>query len=409
MKRRIVFSGLAAAFLAAAGSAGPISAPNTQPIYTAPPKVLSRSPGAVLAEVGRGPDKIAVLHLWGTPYAMGRAQGRIFRAVLRQQLPALVQAMTRKMGGSPAVLDRVAAATRPHWPAHFEAEMHGLAEGAGLDYQTVVRANMIGEASEWHCSLFVASGPATRGGHLLQLRALDYATQAGIQQFPLITVYHPNTGHPFANFGWVGVVGSVTGISSVPLAISEIGDDYDAVHDSFDGIPFMFLLRDILQFDAGLKSALDRIRRAPRTTSLLYAVGDGKSGDFRAIQTSRTIFRAYTPETLQPCVPTHPRIPHIVYWGMSWDVPRYDKRLHDSLVKYYGKLTPELTIRRILPAVGTGSLQVAVYDLTTSTVWTANAAAVHHGEPPPLRAYDRPYVRLDMRKLFAMPRPKPGR
>ncbi len=378
---------------------------NRAPAYTAPPRVVRSGPNGLLTEVGRGPDRVLVLHVWGTPYEMGRAQGTLLKKEIAEGLPAVVAAMSRKMGGDLGKLDRTAEATRRFWPAHFEPEMRGLADGAGLSFETVVRANMIGEASEWHCSLFAASGPATRGGRLLQLRALDYETKAGIQRFPVIIVYHPDRGHPFANFGWAGIVGSVTGVSSVPLAISEIGDDYDAMHDSLQGTPFMFLLRDILQFDTSLKAALRRIRRARRTTSLLYAVGDGKSGEFRAIQASRTVFNVFSPDDLEPLTPTHPRIPNIVYWGMSWDVPKYDKPLHDMLVKYYGNLTAEITVREILPTVRTGNLQVAVYDLTNQIVWTANAAAVEHGEPPPLDAYDRPYIRLDMRRLFQVRRP----
>ncbi|NOY83173.1 MAG: hypothetical protein GXP31_19440 [Kiritimatiellaeota bacterium] len=378
---------------------------NREPIYTAPPRQIRSAPNGLLAEVGKGPDRVFVLHLWGTPYEMGRAQGVLLKKQIVEGLPAVIEAMGRKMGGDLGKLDRTAETTRRFWPPHFEPEMRGLADGAGIGFESVVRANMIGETSEWHCSLFAASGPATRDGRLLQLRALDYETRAGIQRFPVITVYHPDRGHPFANFGWAGIVGSVTGMSSVPLAISEIGDDYDAMHDSLQGTPFMFLLRDILQFDTSLEAALRRIRRARRTTSLLYAVGDGKSGEFRAVQASRTVFNVYSPEDLEPLTPTHPRIPNIVYWGMSWDVPKYDKRLHDMLVKHYGKLTPELTVREILPTVGTGNLQVAVYDLTNQIVWTANAAAVEHGEPPPLAAYDRPYIRLDMRSLFRVRRP----
>jgi len=39
----------------------------------------------------------------------------------------------------------------------------------------------------------------------------------------------------------------------VPLAISQIGGGYDAKNDSFEGVPFMFMLRDILQFDSSLQ------------------------------------------------------------------------------------------------------------------------------------------------------------
>ncbi len=78
--------------------------------------------------------------------------------------------------------------------------------------------------------MFGANSSATPDGGLLQLRALDwnvdgvygystirlvlYTSLAGpFRNYPQITVYHPNTGngHAFANIGWTGWIGSITG------------------------------------------------------------------------------------------------------------------------------------------------------------------------------------------------------
>lgn len=45
--------------------------------------------------------------------------------------------------------------------------------------------------------------------------------------FLQITVYHPTDGgHPFANMGWPGSIGMMTGFSAAQMAISEIGVGY---------------------------------------------------------------------------------------------------------------------------------------------------------------------------------------
>jgi hypothetical protein len=57
------------------------------------------------------------------------------------------------------------------------------------------------------CSLYGLWGNATLGGKTLQLRALDWDTDGGLQDYPVITIYHPGTsklGHPFANVAWAG-------------------------------------------------------------------------------------------------------------------------------------------------------------------------------------------------------------
>jgi hypothetical protein len=57
-------------------------------------------------------------------------------------------------------------------------------------------------------------------------------------------------GVSFANVGWTGWLGSITGMSSERVAISEIGvsfPDASFGNESRVGNPFTFLLRDIIQ------------------------------------------------------------------------------------------------------------------------------------------------------------------
>ena len=77
--------------------------------------------------------------------------------------------------------------------------------------------------------MFGANKTATATGGLLQLRALDWDVDGTCSNFlkvlstfmylgpfknyPQITVYHPSegNGHDFANVGWTGWIGSITG------------------------------------------------------------------------------------------------------------------------------------------------------------------------------------------------------
>jgi len=368
-------------------------------IVMAVPQKLAETAHGQLSVAGEGEDKIMVLKVWGTPYEMGLAHGQLLKKEVSKHVPNLIHLMSEKSGQPVSTLDAVYEATRPYIADYYMEELRGLAEGSRLTLQDMIRANLIGEASEWHCSLFGAWGKATAAdGHLYQLRALDFEVHANIQKYPLIVVYFPENGHPFANITWSGVVGCISGISSERLAISEIGDDYDKENDSFAGIPFMFLLRDILQFDTSLEMASTRVQTAARTTSLLYGIGDGELGRLKGFQTSHTLCNIYDPDNLEPLTPTHQRIEDIVYWGMSWNVPAYDGPLHDKLIEHYGSINAETTIGDILPSVKTGSLQSVVYDLTDMKIWVANARA--DDEEGALPAYDRQFVCFDMHQLF---------
>ena len=113
-------------------------------------------------------------------------------------------------------------------------------------------------------------------------RALDWDIDGPFQDYPQVTVYHSDgsdaQGGTFANVGWTGWIGSITGMSAAALGISEIGVTFpDATFgkESRAGTPFTFLLRDVLQFETSLGGARDHIGGAKRTCNLILGVGDG--------------------------------------------------------------------------------------------------------------------------------------
>jgi len=107
-------------------------------------------------------------------------------------------------------------------------------------------------------------------------------------------------GVSFANIGWSGWIGSITGINEEMLAISEIGVSYPDEtfgRESRRGVPFTFILRDVLQFDSHLDESMSRMQDSERTCNLILGVGDGKitpSDDgevipFHAVQYSHSV------------------------------------------------------------------------------------------------------------------------
>jgi isopenicillin-N N-acyltransferase-like protein len=117
-----------------------------------------------------------------------------------------------------------------------------------------------------------------------------------------VTVYHASSANEnsFALVGMGGFVGALTGVSDKQVGISEIGVSYvfivklstiadvqQTIHtrsypdgsfgaQSRFGVPFIFLLRDILQFDKTLDNAISRMASTRRTCDLILGVGDAK-------------------------------------------------------------------------------------------------------------------------------------
>jgi isopenicillin-N N-acyltransferase-like protein len=413
---------------------GPV---NSNPIDTSEPVFVARVPNGELYTVGTaGVDKINLLHLYGNNgydfgYAAGQLLGPQMKAVLNgawnyfsEQIisvvngtgipadfhipPAVVDMIINK--GLDFVLDWQNDESAPFIDPEIFAEMRGMADATGADYRKIRRIHYIGEITRGACSFFGAWGNATAGGKTLQLRALDWDTGAGLQNHPTVTIYHPLTpkmGHAFANVGWAGWIGTLTGMSSKKIGISEIGisyPDYPPLFgdESFIGIPFIFLERKIVQFAESYKDAEAIINTANRTCRLMLGVGDGNAGTARLVQYSHSAVNFYNDTDLEPLAWWHPRIENVVYAGMDWFCPFYQHSLSQQLNLYHGSLTPALSIMNVTAAVMTGDLHAAVYDLTDGLLYVANHAP-DGMQTEQKNAYQRQFVQFNVSYLFTKP------
>jgi isopenicillin-N N-acyltransferase like protein len=414
------------------GAPKPDAQPNLNPIIVGTQSFVRQVKNAKLYVVGSGDDEINVVHLWGSPYEMGYAHGTLMRETAIKFINSVWTYMESQVEGAingtvhifrpwflelvanvglDAALDLTFDATDPFTGQYFLDEMRGMADATGLDYKRIRRIHMIGELTKGACSMYGAWGAALKNtnSQLMQLRALDWDVDGPFKDFPQITVYHPTNatqGHAFANIGWTGWVGSITGISSQKMAISEIGVSFpDATFgkDSRFGTPFTFLLRDVLQFDQTLDDSINRMANAHRTCSLILGVGDGKLPAFRGVQYSHDVANFFDDQNMQPVYDWHPRMTDVVYYGMDWLCPGFNVVMNKQLTQFYGNITAENTIRSITSIVQTGDLHIAIYDLTNMVLHTANARG--DGESGPAMAYDRSFVRIDMNAVFSVQPP----
>ena len=420
------------------GSPSPTAQQNNHTIDTSVPRYVRSVNNATggkasLYLVGTGDDELSLVHLWGTAYQKGHAHGTLmkqptiefvqrafqfFEAQFEQALNKSVPWIPPKMAawvakvGLEVALDLTADLTKPFTGHYFLEEMQGMADATGLDYKMIRRVHMIGELTKGSCSMYGAWGKATADGSTLQMRALDWDTTGPFQDFPQVTVYHAGEGagegFTFANVGWTGWIGSITGMSESQTAISEIGVSFpDATfgNESRVGVPFTFILRDILQYDATLTDAMAHITGANRTCDLILGVGDGKvntatdGAPFRGVQYSHSVANYFDDTNMEPKNDTwHARIDSMVYYGMDWLCPNFSIVLHKQLAMLHGSLDVARTIREVVPIVQTGDLHIAIYDLTNMMMYVANAKS--KSEAGPEMAYDRQFIQLNMTNLF---------
>jgi len=352
-------------------------------IYTAAILALVFSASAGLVEkLGNASNQITVLYLKGSPYELGYIHGRSCKTDIAA-FYGKVLATAEAVGATSALLDGNYRKMEPYIPRAYQEEMQGLADGAGLPVELVHRMHAIPDLKEFQCSFFAAWGSATVDGNLYQIRALDYAMDLHLQEYPAILVYQLEDGKRFLNIGWLGFIGVISGMNYDGIAVSEIGDHYGNEHETLAGEPMPFILRDILQNCARLQEAVQLIKNAKRTLSYLYCVGDASAKDARSFKTAADICEVYDPTT-NP----NPSLRDVIYLSMSIGSP-WNGKMHEFLRPRLGKIDAETGLS-LMRDLGTGNVHAVLYDFARREVRVANASA------DKIPAYEREFVTFDL-------------
>ena len=324
----------------------------------------------------------------GTPYEMGLSLGALAKPEIQALAPRFLAAAqaAKSDACSSAKLDEAWRTMEPYMSARFKEELHGLAEGSGLSLAVLQRVHMIPIVSEYACSGVAIWGPATRTGHLYQIRNLDYSMDAHLQDFPCVVIYIPKKGIPHINPSFAGGIGCHTGMNAEGITLSQIGDSpgSDKPYD-LHGLHFMMMFRDILYSAKTLDQAVQMIKDTKRIKKYHFVVGDGKipaAVKMKAWAPSLAIWKDNDPkDELAPDI-----FPNVVYHAEGRDPTA---RAHLSQYAR-GRYDADAVIQ-LSKAIGSlgGNLMNAVYDATAREAWLSYAEKSEC-------AYRRPYVRVNL-------------
>jgi hypothetical protein len=437
--RSPLFLGLLAAVLAIACTAALVSGsychghpkpdakPNTQPITQPVPVLVQSVPNGALYEITVHDQPIPILHLWGTPYQKGFAHGTIMKDRLATFTSEVFQYLIEQGAGplnrsgvpwpeSEAIitaildagLDLTSWMTGPYTGAYYAQELQGMADASAVSLDTIRRVQMLGELSKGSCSMFGSWGAAlSEGDGLVTMRALDWIMDGPFQNYHQLTVYHadPNNTaeNTFMTMGWTGWIGSITGVNDHQMSIHEIGvsfPDASFGNESTFGVPFTYVLRDILQFDRTRMDGLSRLASAHRTCDLILGVGSGVDKRFNSVAYSASQCLIMDDTNLHPVADWHPPINNTVYHAMDWLCPGYNEVMAAQLKGLYGFLTPALAIEQVTAIVQTGDLHIFVADLPNQQFYVSFSAS-DNSTSPNRNAFDRQFAQLDMPSIFA--------
>lgn len=87
------------------------------------------------------------------------------------------------------------------------------------------------------CSMFGTWGTRTVNGKLFTGRNLDWIKDSGISAYKVVSIYRPKDGFAHATFGWAGIWGAITGLSSQGVTVHEANLESDDI--TFQGFPWL--------------------------------------------------------------------------------------------------------------------------------------------------------------------------
>lgn len=332
-------------------------------------------------------DGHRVALLKGTPEEVGKAHGEL----LRDESLACIDSVLYAFGTAQTISsgrwfreDLATAYTRlkPHIPERHLAETRALANALQLDPALVEAVNVFPEM--FHCSGFALFGKATRDGKLYHGRVLDYMTEIGLQDAATTFVVSVDGQIPFANVGYAGFIGSVSGMNVESISLGEMGGKGEG---HWDGVPMATLMRRALEECHTLDDVMTLWRDSPRTCEYYYVFADGK--------TNRAVGVAAVPESVEFIQPgqSHDRLGEGIADAVVLSAGNRLQTLRERVQEKYGQFDVDLgqwLMSR--PVAMTSNLHNVLFVPADGVLYVANADHAHC-------AAERPYIRVDVKKL----------
>lgn len=353
--------------------------------------------------------QVRVIYLKGSPYERGYQYGRLLREEIQDNMGFLYRQAVAKFR-SAELFAEAYERMRPFISQEHIDEMHGLAHGARLPLEVVHHIHVLADLGEWGgkkklkkivdqmvagdlatmCSNMASFGAASDNGELYAVRVLDWGLHkvSRLHRYPIIAVNIPNNGIPFANIGWVGYLGAVSGINAAGITLGEMGYR-DPENETLRGEPMPFMLRNVLSQASNLEDVRRIIKNTIGSNSYVFLMTDGKSKEVEMYVKDRDRFLVFKPGVdLADGKEFCPAIKDTSYGG------RYNDKLTKALTDNHGKLNPE-TFMKIIPDIAMKSnFQNVIYLPERLQFWVSNAKSKTKW------AADQPYTFFDLQQAL---------
>jgi hypothetical protein len=231
----------------------------------------------------------------------------------------------------------------PYVPQRYIDEMQGMVDGSGgkVDGDLLRRINMIPELTQAACTVLGAWGGSTADNGLYHLRALDWDANSPVSQYPSVIIYEPTEegSNTFANIGFTGLIGVLTAMSKKGISAGEkvyYDIQGDGAKKTYKGQPWMWVLRDTVQFSNNLADVEERLTNANRTMMIHNGWGSLPDNSFRGVDYAANFIKFYDDKTwIGEFNDAHPQMDGIFYYD-KYCQPSYNRCVGEILQDHYG-------------------------------------------------------------------------
>ena len=151
-------------------------------------------------------------------------------------------------------------------------QMKGVADGSEVSFGTIRRMHALPEIFPAWCSNGAYWGAATEGGGLFAIRNLDWNRDMALHRYAAVKLIEMPGREIYANIGYAGFTGVLTGLNEKGISIGEIGAA--SVDETMKGVPMPFLIKRMVQNSASLEDALEILKSSNRTRGYHYVIAD---------------------------------------------------------------------------------------------------------------------------------------
>ena len=333
-------------------------------------------------------DGHRVALLSGTPQQIGDAHGRLLKAETMRCIESVLYTfgtvhVIRTGRWFRHDLEEAYASLQPHIPERHKQETRALAAAVELPVETAAVLNVFPEL--FHCSGFAVFGSATADGKLYHGRVLDYMTTIGLQDAATTFIVKPDGLIPFANVGYAGFIGSVSGMNSKAVSLGEMGGRGEG---RWDGVPMATLMRRALEECSDLDEVMTLWKDSPRTCEYYYVFADGK--------TNQAVGVAAVPESIEFIFPgeSHERLGTGIKDAVVLSAGSRLEKLRERVMDRHGDIDADIgqwLMSR--PVAMQSNLHNVLFVPADGLFYVANAS---HSKP----AAEQPYVKLNLPELL---------